>query len=173
MNAKTARAAETATETAEAMAAAGKETLETVMNMGTETAAEGYKNAAAAGKEGLEITKAGYEKFLTQGKENLDAVSAATATTVAGLEAYFEQMAAYTKTAMAENVEVAEKAFAAKTPQEFFEVQMEAMNKSFSRVVGQSTKLQQIGSETAAKSFEPIKAQIDRTADAFVKPFVV
>ena len=73
---------------------------------------------------------------------------------------------------MAENVEVAEKAFAAKTPQEYFEVQLEAMNKSFSRVVAQSTKLQQIGSETAAKSFEPIKAQMDRTADTFVKPFV-
>ncbi|MDA0240961.1 MAG: phasin family protein [Proteobacteria bacterium] len=167
-----AKAENKAAETAETMAAAGKETFETVLNLSAEAASEGYKTFATAGKEQLETAKAGYDKFVAQSKEGIDAVSAATAASLAGAEAVFDEVSAYTKTATAENVEVVQKAFAAKTPQEFFEIQMEVFNNSFNRVVAQSTKMNEIVADAATKSFEPIKAQMEKSTEAFVKPFV-
>lgn len=167
-----AKAENKAADTAETMAAAGKETFETVLNLSAEAASEGYKTAAAAGKEQLETAKAGYDKFVAQGKEGIDAVSTATAASLAGAEACFDQVSAYTKTATEENVEIVQKAFAAKTPQELFEIQMEVFNNSFNRVVAQSTKINEIVADAATKSFEPIKAQMEKNTEAFVKPFV-
>ena len=160
-----------ATETAEQIAAAGKETLETVMKMGTEATAEGYKNAAAFSKEQLQMARDSYGKATVYGKDNLDAMSESAAAVVAGWEAYYEGVVDYTKVAMAENMDMMQRFFSVKTPQEFMDLQIEATNKAVNRVVSQSTKMNQIAADTVTKAFEPIKGRIDSAVDVLVKPY--
>ena len=78
-----------ASETAEKIAAAGKETLETVMKMGADATAESYKNATAFGREQLHMTRDSCSKATVYGKDNLDAMSESAAAVVAGWEAYY------------------------------------------------------------------------------------
>ena len=169
--AKAASATEKATETLETIANIGKETVETVLAMGNDTAAEGYKNASAYGKESLDAVKDGYDKFAATGKDNLDASSKATSLAFAGFEAYYGQVLAYTQKAAAENADVVEKFYAAKTPQDLLDVQFEAVNNSVNRVIAQSTELNKIATDTAVKSIAPIKDQIENSVESFVKPF--
>lgn len=160
-----------ATASAEKMATAGKEAFETVMKMGADATAENYKNAAAFSKEQLDMTKKSYGKAAVYGKDNLEAMSEATAVMVAGWEAYYEGVVDYTKTAMAENMDLMQRFFTVKTPQEFMDLQVEATNKAVNRVVTQSTKMGTIAADTMTKAFEPIKDRIDTTVEAFVKPY--
>ena len=165
--------ANNAAETLETVAAVGKETIETVITMSTEAAQEGYKNASAYGKERLDAAKDGYEKAAAAGKENFDAYTAASAAALAGFEAFFDQMLTYTKRATAENTDIVQKFYAAKTPQEVVELQLEAVNNSVNRVVAQSTELNKITANTVAKTVEPLKTQFDSTVETFSKSFAV
>lgn len=165
-------AADAAAETIETIASVGQETLKTAMNMGADAASEGYKNASAYGKEQMDVAKVGYDKLMSYGKDNIVAVEEASSVAVAGAEAYYEQLVDYTKKATAENMDLLQKAFAVKNPQDFFDLQVEAVNKSVNRVIAQTTKLNKIATDTAVKSFEPVKGRVDGAVDSFVKPFV-
>ncbi|MDG2034092.1 MAG: phasin family protein [Rhodospirillales bacterium] len=177
MNAKTkANAADpvkNAAETLETVTAVGKETVEAVIAMSTEVAQEGYSNASAYGKEQLVAAKNRYEKAASAGKENFDACTAASTAAFAGFEAFCGQMLNYTKRATAENTDIVQRFYAAKTPQEVVELQFEAVNNSVNRVVAQSTELNKITADAVTKTVEPLKTQFDSSVEAFSKPFAV
>ncbi|MCE2474626.1 MAG: phasin family protein [Alphaproteobacteria bacterium] len=159
-----------ASETAEKIAAAGKETLETVMKMGADATAESYKNATAFGREHLHKTRDSYSKATVYGKDNLDAMSESAAAVVAGWEAYYAGVVDYTKSAMAEHMDMVQRYFTVKTPQELMDLQVEAANLAVNRAVAQSTKMNEIAAETMTKALEPIKGRIDSTVKSFVTP---
>ena len=169
---KTTDAEQATAEAVETMASIGKETLDTVMKFGTEAAAEGYKNAAAYGQEQLDVTKTAYDKAIAYGKDNVDAMSEASTMAIAGAEACFTEVADYTRTAMAENLDLMQRMFAVKSPQEFLDIQLEATNKAVTRVVSQSTKMNQIATDSMTKACGPIKARMDEAMETFVKPYV-
>jgi len=156
----------------EAMAAVGKETFESVMNMSTKAAADSYKNASALGKDHLNAAKAGYEKFAAFGKGNFEAVSVASNAALSGIEAYYEEVVDYTKKAAAQNVDLMQKFFAVKTPQEFVDVQSEALNYLVSTSISESTKLHKIAADTMTKFVAPLKARAEGNIDSYVKPFL-
>ncbi len=159
-----------ASETAEKIAAADKETLETVMKMGADATAESYKNATAFGKEQLHMARDSYSKATVYGKDNLDAMSESAAAVVAGWEAYYAGAVDYAKSAMAEHMDVVQRFLTVKTPQELMDLQVEATNLAVNRAVAQSTKMNAIAAETMTKALEPIKGRIDSTVEAFVTP---
>ena len=70
-----------------------------------------------------------------------------------------------------ENVETMSRLFAAKTPQEFASVQIEALTRSVDQAVTQSVELNKIAVDTYVKSTKPIRAQLDTAVATFVKPF--
>jgi len=156
----------------EAMAAVGKETFESVMSMSTKAAADGYKSASAFGKDQLDAAKAGYDKFAAFGKGNFEAVSVASTAALSGVEAYYEEVVDYTKQATAQNVELMQKFFAVKTPQEFFDIQSEALNLMVSRSISESTKLSKLAADTLTKVASPLKARAEGNIDSYVKPFM-
>ena len=166
-----ASAQDAASEAMETMAGVGKETIETAMKVGVEAANEGYKNATAYSREQMEMAKTAYDRSLGYNKENLDAMSEASAVAMAGAEACLTEIADYTRTAMAENLDVMQRLFAVKTPQEFFEIQLEATNKTVNRAVAQTTKLNQIATDSLTKACAPIRARMDETMETFVKPY--
>ena len=159
-------------EAVESMAAVGKETFESLMGMSTKAASDGYKNASAFGKEQIDASKVGYDKAASFGKGNMEALSAASAAALSGVEAYYEEVVDYTTKATAQNVDLMQKFFAVKTPQEFFEIQSEALNLMLSRTVSQSTKLGKMAAETVTKVADPIKARVESNVNSFVKPFM-
>lgn len=165
-------AAEAAAETIETINSVGQETLKNVMNIGADAAAEGYKNASAYGKEQMDVAKISYDKLMSYGKDNIEAVEAASSVAVAGAEAYYASMVDYTKKAAAENMDLLQKSFAVRNPQELMDLQVEAVNTSVNRVIAQTTRLNKIAADTAVKSFEPIKGRFDGAVESFVKPFV-
>ncbi len=158
-------------EAVETMASIGKETLDTVMKFGTDAAAEGYKNAAVYGQEQLDMTKTAYDKAISYGKDNMEAMSQASALAIAGAEVCFTEMADYTRTAMAEKLDLMQRMFAVKSPQEFLDIQLEAADKSVTRVVSQTTKMNQIATESMTKACDPIKARMDEAMETFVRPY--
>lgn len=157
----------TQTSDTEQVAAEAIETLETVMKLGAEAATEGYKGAAAHGQDQIDMAKVGYHKAVSYGKNNLDVLSEASALAIAGVEACFGEMADWTGTAMAENLDLMQRMFAVKSPQEFFNVQVEAANKSAKRMIGQTTKISQIATESMTKAYTPIKAHMDEVMETF------
>ena len=159
-------------EAVESMAAVGKETFESLMSMSTKAASDGYKNASAFSKEQIDAGKVGYDKAAAFGKGNMDALSAASAAALSGVEAYYEEVVDYTTKATAQNVDLMQKFFAVKTPQEFFDIQSEALNLMLSRSVSEGTKLGKIAADTAAKVTDPIKVRVESNVNSFVKPFL-
>ena len=169
--AKSTSAEQKATETLETIAAVGKETVEAAISMGADAAAEGYKNASEFSKENLDAAKDGYDTIAANGKENLDAYSAATSAAFAGFEALYGQVMNYTKKATAENAEIVQKFYAAKTPQDALDVQFEAVNNSVNRVIAQSEALTEITTDMVSGSMAPIKDQFEASVEKFAKPF--
>lgn len=156
----------------ESMATVGKETFESLMSMSTKAASDGYKNASAFSKEQIDASKVGYDKAAAFGKGNMEALSAASSAALSGVEAYYEEVVDYTTKATAQNVDLMQKFFAVKTPQEFFEIQSEAMNLMLSRTVAQSTKLSKMATETVTKVTDPIKVRVESNVNSFVKPLL-
>jgi len=161
-----------ANDTAETIAAVGKETLESVVFMSAQAAAESYKNAAQFSKEQLDATKTGYEKFAAYGKGNLEAYSAASAAMIAGFEAYYEHLVDYSKNAVAQNMEMVQKLYTAKTPQDALDLQFEAVNTMVNRVISEGTKFNKLAADTMTKFVQPLKDRMEGNVDAFVKPFL-
>ncbi len=160
-----------AAETAEKVAAAGKQAVEAALKMGADVAAENCKNAAAFCKDQLHLVQERYNKAAVFGKDNLDAMTEAATALAAGWEAYLEGLVDYTKTAVVENVDLAQRYFAVRTPKDLMELQMETANKAVDRVVTQSTKMNKIATDTMTKAMEPIKGRIDGSVEAFLQSY--
>jgi phasin family protein len=161
-----------ANDTVETIASVGKETLESVVFMSAQAAAESYKNAAQFSKEQLDATKSGYEKAAAYGKGNLEAYSAASAAMIAGFETYYEHLVDYSKKAVAQNMEMVQRFYTAKTPQEALDFQIEAVNTMVNRVISESTQFSKLAADTATKFVQPLKDRMEGNVDAFVKPFL-
>ncbi|MFQ5954468.1 MAG: phasin family protein [Kiloniellales bacterium] len=103
--------------------------------------------------------------------KSFDAVNASAAAMTAGIKAYGKKLASYAKTAASENVETMGRLLAAKTPQEFAAVQIEALSRSVDLAVAQSVELNKIATDTFVKTTAPVRSQMDAAVEAFVKPF--
>ncbi len=155
---------------AEKIAAAGKETLETAVKTGSETAEKSYRSATAAGKEQIHLASDSYNRALSAGRDNLDAVSEAATAAVSGWEAYCEGLIDCTRTAAASHLDVMQRFFTVKTPQEFLDLQIESTKLAVSRAVDQSTRLNGIAADAMTRTLEPIKRRVDSTVEAFTRP---
>ena len=169
--AKAASAKDGTAETLEAINTIANEAVDAAISMGSDSAAEGYKNASEFGKESLDAAKDGYDTFAANGKDNFDAYSSATSAAFSGFEALYGQVMAYTKMATAENTDIVQKFFGAKTPQEIMDVQAEAVNNTVNRVIAQSSALNDITAEMMSQSMAPIKAQFETSVEKFANPF--
>jgi len=147
--------------------AKGVEAVETAIAMGEDAVKEGMYKADAFAKDQTAAFQSGYAQAATYAAENLDAAFSAAKEANQGWNTYAQQVMDYTKKAFAENMTMAEKFAAAKTPEEFANLQSEAANKAANRFSGQATKLNDIAQKTAAKTVEPLKAQAEKNIKAF------
>ncbi|HJN22496.1 MAG TPA: phasin family protein, partial [Rhodospirillales bacterium] len=58
--------------------------------------------------------------------------------------------------------------FVAKSPQEFLDIRLEAADKSVTSAVNQTTKINQIATESMIKACDPIKTRMDNAMESFL-----
>jgi phasin family protein len=161
------QAINTALNQAEEISAKSVEAVETALSTSEKAIKDGMKEAGSYVEDQSSAFTSGYAQAATSASDNLDAAFKAAKETTQGWNAYTQQIMDYTKKAFAENMVVAEKFAAAKTPEEFAKLNSEVANKAVSRISGQSTKLSDIVQKTAAKAGQPIKEQAEKNIAAF------
>ena len=161
----------TAQEALDAMMATGRETMETMLKASVETATESYDKAVAFGKGQMETSAEGYKKAAAFGKENFDTFSAVAGALTAGFEAYNAEFAKAARTVTEHNVAYVNKVLAARTPQEFATLNMEAVTKGIDAAFAESVELNKIAADTMARCVGPVKARIDSAVVDFARPF--
>ncbi len=165
-------AMDAAAKTIDAVAAAGKETVENIVKTGTENATKGYEKAFAFGKEQADAAAKGYDQVATFGKENVEAAVEAGTVATKGVEEINAEIVDYAKTAMADQMAVFGKLMAAKSPQEVIEMQTEFAKTSFDAMVARTTKIGEMSTKLANDAFAPVTARTNVAMETFVKPFV-
>ena len=163
--------AKTAQEALEAMMATGRETMETMLKASVDAATESYEKAVAFGKGQMETTADGYKKAAAFGKDNFETFSAVAGALTAGFEAYSAEMAKAAKAATEMNVAYVNKALAARTPQEFATLHMEAVTRGIDTAFAEGVELNKIAADTMARCVGPVKARIDTAVVDFARPF--
>tara|TARA_B100000315_G_C14552501_1_gene576559 strand:- start:45 stop:578 length:534 start_codon:yes stop_codon:yes gene_type:complete len=147
--------------------AKGVEAVETAIAMGEDAVKEGMDKVDAFAKDQTEAFQSGYTQAATYAAENLNAAFNAAKEANQGWNTYAQQVMDYTKKAFAENMVMAEKFAAAKTPEDFVTLQNEVANKAANRISSQATKLNDIAQKSAAKTIEPLKQQAEKNLKAF------
>jgi hypothetical protein len=161
----------TAQEALEAMMAAGRETMETVLKAGVDAATDSYEKAVAFGKGQMETTADGYKKAAAFGKENFETFSAVAGALTAGFEAYSAELAKVARTATEHNVAYINKALTARTPQDFATLHTETVTRSVDAALAGTVELNKIAADTMVRCAGPVKARIDTAVVDFARPF--
>jgi len=170
-------AAKKAAEPVEAAVAASKETVETVVKAGTDAATKGVEQAVAMGQEQVAAAvKAGseafqnYEDVVGFGKENIDAVMAANAVLVKGLQAINQEIFGIAKDSLEKNAAATKKIFACKSVEDVFAIQSDLVRASYDDAVVQSRKISDLTVKLAEDSAAPITKQVTVAVEKFTKP---
>ena len=111
------------------------------------------------------------EMAKTVGAANLDAMAEASALAIDGAQACIAEMAEYARGAVASNFDVFERLTAARTPQEFIAVQIEAGKDTVNRAVAQTTKMNRMVGDSVIKASAPLNARANETMEALLKPY--
>lgn len=163
-------AAKATTEVLDAVAAAGKETVEQAAKAGAEAAAKGYEKAAAINRENLDTFAKGYDQFAAATKDNVEAVVAAGNIAAKGFEAIGAEVMALSKGYFDDGVAVTRAVIGAKSYKEVVDVQTDFAHASLHNFLSATTKLGEMSLKLTNQAFEPVNARLAATAERFAKP---
>lgn len=132
------------------------------------------EQAVAATKEQVEKASTAalksYEEFTTYSKDSFDVVSKFNDAVVKGSEEFGKAYYAFLKSSADASAETAKALLAAKTMNEFVEIQSGFARTTFDSFVSESGKLNEIGVKVATEAFEPVQAHMNATVERMVKP---
>ena len=148
------------------MASLGGEAMERTMRMAADAAVRTCRSAAAAGAAQLEIAQAMRDRIGVGGSGGASALSASSEAAIAGVEACMEKAVEYTRATADGNVEVFGRALAARTPDEWFGVQIEAAARTMNLGVSQAAELGRIAAETSTRCLDPFKGRGESAEEA-------
>ncbi|MGE5505498.1 MAG: phasin family protein [Actinomycetota bacterium] len=170
-----ARAAE-ATKTIETVAAAGKETIDTVVKTSAEVANQGYEQAVAMTKEQVEaavkaqtVAMQSYEDAIALAKDNVDAVVKAGTILTQGLQDLGKSVFGLAQETLEEQVSLSKALFGAKTLRELFDLQSTLVKTNFDKLVSEGTRLSDRSVKLVEEAMAPIHDQVNATVDRMVK----
>jgi phasin family protein len=157
----------------DAAVAAGKETIENVTKITTETSQKNMDQAMTVAKENMEKASQaafkGYDQFTTLAQGNYDAVSKSFGVLTKGVEDVTKAWFAYGQTSVDATVELSKKVMGAKSVNEVVDLQNDFAKTAFDTFVAESTKISEMSVKTANEAIEPIKARVDETVETFSK----
>ena len=140
-----------AAKTAEAISAAGQETLRSFAKAGT----EGYEKAFGGLREKAEEMFKVYGDLADSGKQNMEAISG--------------QWMSFAKQMMDSNVQATKAILGAKSLNEAMELQTEYARGSFDGLMAQGTKVGELTTKVAQETAEPINAQFTASVEKWRK----
>ena len=152
---------------AEEMATKSVEAVDAALSTSDKAIKDGFEQTGSYVKDQSSAFQSGYTQATDMAMDNLDVAFKVAKETTKGWDAYSQQIMDYTKKAFAENMVMAEKFAAAKTPEEFTQLSSEVANKAANRISGQSSKLNGIVQSTAAKAAQPVKEQMEKNFEGF------
>lgn len=139
--------------------AAGKQTVE---------------QAVAATKEQVEKASTaalkGYDEFATVNKDTMDAYVKASNVVAKGMEDMGKTMFAFAQAQTEANVAAAKKMMAAKTINDFVEIQSDLARSQFDAYVAEGTKVSEMALKVANEAAEPIQVQFNVVVEKVMKP---
>jgi len=170
---KTATAAEQALKPVEAAVAAGKETVEKAVKVGTEAATKGYTQAVVATQE--QVEKAQKAAFKSYGdlvglqKDNLDAVMTSGNIAVQGYQAIGKEVMAFAQSAIEENAAATQALFGARNLREVVDLQTDFARKSFDKALAESAKLSEMSVKAANAAIAPLQSRVNVAMQTVLK----
>ena len=153
MTATQKKATAKAAESIEAAMAAGKETIETAVNAGTEA----FK---------------GYEDAIAYGKANVDAVMKSNAIFVKGVQDFNKVLFGLAQESIEDSVTASKKFLGCKTVQDAVETQTALATSNYAKVLKESGKITDLSVKLAEEVSQPIAKRVNETVEKFTKPIV-
>ena len=160
-------------------AAAGKETMDTVVKASGEAAARNYEKLAAMTREQVDATfKAGAETFKSVegydhmaaiGKDNVDAVFASGAVLAKGAQDFSRIWFGLAQASLDQGVEATRKMLACKSVEDVLEVQSGLAADGYGRLVSEGQKLSGMSLKLAEEAAQPIAGRMGAAVEQFTK----
>ncbi|MGD1876612.1 MAG: phasin family protein [Kiloniellaceae bacterium] len=163
-----------AMEPAEDAMAASKETIETVMQAGTQAATKGYEQAIAIAQE--QVDKASetifkrYDEAASLSKDNVDAYVRSTTVFAQGFETMGKELMGIAHSAIEANVATTKALFGARTLRELIDLHTEFSRSRFDSLVSESAKMTELSMALANDAMEPIQVSVNATVEKMMKP---
>ncbi len=168
---------QTAVKQVEAAVAAGKESVETAVKVGTDAFATGYENAVAATREQVDAAvKAGtdafqgYEDVVSFGKDNVEAVMESSTILAKGVQDFNKIWFDLAQASVEQNVAATKALFGCKTVKELTDVQSGLASRSYDALVTDSRKLSDMSVKLVEEVTKPVNARVNAAMDKLSKP---
>jgi len=143
-------------ETVETVVAASKETLENAVKAGAEAASKNFEQGFEMARERVEATVKGYDELAEFGRENFEAAVASSNAAAKALETVNAEVVEFSKRSMEDGLAAVKALSAARTPQEFFEIQTDLVKSAIDNFVAESGKISDLVRKTSEESVAPI-----------------
>ncbi|MBB3064427.1 MULTISPECIES: phasin family protein [Limibacillus] len=154
--------------------AAGKETIEQFVKVGTETATKNYEQAIAMTKEQVEKASANlfrnYGELNELNKDNVEAVVAFNTKLVKAYEEIGKEIASFTQTSFESQVEATKAIFSVKSLRDFVDLQSNLARVQFDQVMAEGAKITEMSVKVANEAYEPLQARMNVTVEKMLKP---
>ncbi len=177
MNPKTkaaAAAVDEMTKPTDATFTAGNEIVDSFVKVGHEAAQKGYEQAVSMTKEQVEKARAamakGVEEMSTLGRENVDAVVQAGTIYARGVEVIGKEVMTYAQARMESNMAAVKAMFGARTLKDLVDLQAAYARSNFDELVGEATRLSEIGVKVTNDAFAPLNARVNVVVEKMTKP---
>ena len=172
-----AKKADTPAEVVEAAVAAGKETVEAAVKVGTDAATKSVEKAAAMSQEHVEATKKagaeafkGYEDMVSASKAHVDAVLKSNQILVKGAQDVNKLLLGLAEASLHDGVAATKKMFACKSVQDVVSVQNDLARANYKKIVDEGRKLSDLSTKVAEEAVEPITTVVSKSVEQFSKP---
>ena len=143
-------------EALESMAALGREAAAGAVEFAAESTLRGWRGVAAVAEAQRARMRALAEK--AGAGDEAAAFDASAGAALDGIGAAVEATVGYTRAAAEENARIIDRALAASTPEEAFDLQIEAGGRLMERMLSQSAALSRIAAETMTGTLKPMAA---------------
>ena len=161
----TKKTTDTASQTVEAVVAAGQEATDSFMKAATEN----YEKMFTTAKEKVDEAVKGYDQFAVFGKENVEAFVAAGNVATKGMESLTAEWLTYGKQSIEDSISATKAMMGAKTLQELIDLQTAFTKSSLDSFVNQGTKVTELTAKVAQDTFAPINGRVNAAVDKVVK----
>lgn len=154
----------------EALATAGKGTVETALKAGSKHYEQAFQLTSEQVAKASETLFKGYDELNALSKDNYEALIKSGTIVAKAVEGLGKEWISFTQASVEQGVAAMQALMSARTLREFVELQNDWAKKSFDAAVVETTKFSELSVKTANEAIEPIQARMNVTVERMFKP---